>query len=133
MTKLPDDSNNFKDIPINGHICSLKVDGKRHYWKVEHLIQHSKNIKPTIISIDKLIEKLGNSTWFNTSENITILKIIPHIQRALNADLRYPIIISENGKIMDGAHRIVGAKLKEVKKLKAVQFKTNPIADYVKE
>ena len=46
--------------------------------------------------------------------------------RLNNADLNCPIILDEDGEIMDGRHRIVKAIITHEKTIKAVRFDENP-------
>jgi len=45
--------------------------------------------------------------------------------------LKYPIILSKEGRVMDGMHRIIKALLLGHKTIKAVQFKEDLQPDHV--
>ena len=47
------------------------------------------------------------------------------------ADLSFPIILAANGEVMDGRHRIAKAALEGRPTIGAVQFDTDPPADFV--
>ena len=47
------------------------------------------------------------------------------------ADLDHPIILSADGRVMDGMHRICKAWMCGNKTIKAVQFETDPTPDHV--
>jgi hypothetical protein len=49
-----------------------------------------------------------------------------HMKRVLSADLTKPIIVSAEGWIMDGCHRLVRAKLDGCDVIKAVRFTVTP-------
>lgn len=49
-----------------------------------------------------------------------------HMAAINAADLSYPIILDEDGEIMDGRHRIMKAMLAGEKTIKAVRFDENP-------
>ncbi|MCB0105839.1 MAG: hypothetical protein KDE53_08015, partial [Caldilineaceae bacterium] len=51
-------------------------------------------------------------------------------QRILDADLNYPIILSAEGYLMDGGHRIAKAYLAGIPTISAVQFLQDPEPDY---
>ena len=55
-----------------------------------------------------------------------------HMKQALAADLRYPVIISAEGNIMDGMHRILKCYAFGLPSVKAVRFTTNPEPDIVR-
>ncbi len=48
-----------------------------------------------------------------------------HYQKALKADLKYPIIIWK-GKVVDGVHRLLKAYIQKDKTIKVVEFKSIP-------
>jgi hypothetical protein len=126
-----DDSEFWKRIPLEGHLCAMRMGKEKHYWRVETLIRLSAGLPVFKISVDSLIQELGNSTWFASGDTATIQKLLPHFRRAIQADLTYPVILAVDGRIMDGTHRLVGAKIKGVSELPAVQFKNQPDAEYV--
>lgn len=134
MIKLPKDNpSTFPGVPLSGHICSLRRDNQKLYWRVEQLIADSAELEVREVSVDDLLSKIGNGTWFGPNERPTIRAFIDHLDRALAADLRYPIILTSDGKVMDGSHRILAAKLKGMKTVPAVQFSTDPEPEYIEE
>ncbi len=46
-------------------------------------------------------------------------------------DLKYPIILSNTGRVMDGMHRVIKAILLGQETIKAVQFKEDVEPDHV--
>ncbi len=54
-----------------------------------------------------------------------------HAQLIADTDLRYPIILSANGRVMDGMHRVCKALLENRLTISAVQFVHDPEPDYV--
>lgn len=58
-------------------------------------------------------------------------EIVEHIRLIREADLSYPIILSSDGRIMDGMHRVMKAVLEEREGIRAVQFDEDPEPDYV--
>jgi hypothetical protein len=81
--------------------------------------------------VSELIVKIGNGTWFGKDEKVTIKLVLNHIDRALEADLSYPVILSFDGKVMDGSHRIMSAYVKGIKTLPTVKFDKDPEPDYI--
>lgn len=49
-----------------------------------------------------------------------------HMKAVNEADMAYPIILDEDGDLMDGRHRLMHAMLNEHKTIKAVRFDKNP-------
>jgi hypothetical protein len=59
-------------------------------------------------------------------KDLTLRDMVTHMQAVNNADLSYPIILDEDGEVMDGRHRIMKALLNNEKTIKAVRFDKNP-------
>jgi hypothetical protein len=57
--------------------------------------------------------------------------LLGHIKLINEADLSFPIILSANGDVMDGRHRIVKAALDGNDGIEAVQFENDPAPDYI--
>lgn len=132
--KLPNDNpQTFPGIPLEGHISALKRGEKKYYWLVNGLIEKSVKLPVFEADVGELLIKIGSGSWFGKEEKVTIQLILNHIDRALKAELTFPIILSADGKVMDGSHRIVLAFIKGIKYLKAVQFEIDPIPDYISE
>ena len=130
--QLPmDNPETFPGIPLQGHLCSMRRDNEKHYWRVERLISESKNLPVGRAEVEVLIGRLGNGTWFGVNERATIKSVLAHIKRAMSADLMCPIILSSDGKIMDGTHRLVAASLKGIKEIPTVQFSLDPIPEHI--
>lgn len=92
--------------------------GKNH-WSVERLIYLSKNFEHLEIPLNHL-------NVFNIYEKLTLREMAKHIIAVNEADLSYPIILDEDGEIMDGRHRIMKCLVEGIKTIKAVRFDKNP-------
>ena len=55
---------------------------------------------------------------------------IEHMQMVNDADLSYPIIMNENGVIIDGRHRLAKAIIEGHETIKTVRFKSDPESCY---
>lgn len=129
---LPSDSPGvFPDVPLQGHLCSLKRNGVKCYWQVEKLIEASRKLPVQEMQISELLPRISNGSWYGSAQKPTIGSIIEHVERAIKADVTCPIILAEDGKVMDGSHRIVGALIKGIKTVPAVQFERDPEPGYV--
>ena len=56
----------------------------------------------------------------------TCEELAGHVKKVVMADLRYPILLSPDGRVMDGAHRIAKAILTGKPTVKARRFRTWP-------
>jgi hypothetical protein len=52
--------------------------------------------------------------------------MVMHINAVLSADLKFPIILDEDGEIMDGRHRLMKAMLNGDETIRVVRFDENP-------
>jgi hypothetical protein len=57
--------------------------------------------------------------------------MIEHMTLTEEADLSFPIIVSSNGAVMDGMHRVAKAVREGRKEIAAVQFDQDPDPDHV--
>ncbi len=47
------------------------------------------------------------------------------------ANLSHPIVLSQDGRVMDGMHRVCRALIEGRKTIRAVRFEVDPEPDYV--
>ena len=97
-----------------------------HSWSVPKLIELTRELP--VIEIP-----LSNLYIFYTYDKLTLRNLVEHMKSALNANLNYPIILDEDGVVMDGRHRIMKALLNGELTIKAVRFEENPIPDEEKD
>ena len=58
--------------------------------------------------------------------NLTLRKMAMHIKAVLAADMSCPIILDEDGELMDGRHRLMRAMIDGHETIKVVKFQSNP-------
>ena len=101
--------------PLTNQVATLNGD----HWNISRLIQLTKNFKVLEIPLDHL--------YLNYSyDNLTLREMVMHIRTIEKADLSFPIILDENGELLDGHHRIMKALWKNQSTIKAVRFDKNP-------
>ena len=88
-------------------------------WSVARLIGLTKDMEVMSIPLKHL-------NTYNTYEKLTLREMVGHILAVNEADLKFPIILDEDGEIMDGRHRLMKAILTGKKTIKAVRFEENP-------
>lgn len=91
----------------------------RHRWSVLRLIALSKDLPIMEVDIDHL------SVYYRY-DKLTLRELVMHVKMVNEANLEYPIILDEDGEIMDGRHRLMKAILNGHKSIKAVRFDENP-------
>lgn len=85
-------------IPYKEQSCRVGY----HEWSVPRLIELSKDLP--IMEIP-----LAHMFTYHKYPALTNKELLMHMQAILNADLKYPIILDEDGEIMDGRHRLMKA------------------------
>ena len=68
---------------------------------------------------------------YYTYEKLALREMVMHMKAVNNADLDRPIILDEDGELMDGRHRLMKAMLLGLDTIKAVRFDENPSPDKV--
>ena len=92
----------------------------KHSWSVERLVMLSKDF-------DVMEIPLNHLNVCHNYERITLREMATYLRAVNDADLSYPIILDEDGEVMDGRHRIVKCLVEGIKTIKAVRFDINPI------
>ncbi len=98
-------------------------------WDIDRLIELSKDFQVKEIKLE-LIEEIDEIYWFGEGNDPTCREIFEHAKLIQKTDLKYPIILSEEGRVMDGMHRVGKAFLKNHDTIKAVQFDKDPKPDF---
>lgn len=78
------------------------------------------------------VVELDENHWYSgPSKHPTPRSILEHMQLILACDLSYPVILAEDGRVMDGMHRVCKAILQGHEEIPAVRFLQTPEPDYV--
>ncbi len=99
-------------------------------WDFDRLVQLSKDLPRTSVRLDS-IRELDEAYWGGgRAEPLTCREIIEHLQLIQDADPSYPIILSADGRVMDGMHRVARAVFEGRQEIEAVRFPRTPDPDY---
>ena len=98
-------------------------------WDVDRLIELSKHFPRKTVRIDDLGEL--DREWHGDDGLQTWRQLVEHVRMINEADLAYPIILSANGEVMDGRHRIAKSVLLGKDTIECVQFDVDPEPDNV--
>lgn len=98
-------------------------DGDK-YWLATQLIEQAKDLP--VVEIPLCAIPTGSKVWEPIQSAHQLAR---HMKRVLNTDLNYPIILNEEGFIMDGWHRVTKALLEGRETIKAVRFEKTPPPD----
>jgi len=102
------------------------VEHTGNVWKVETLINASAKLSVFKFYLDKISLEYPIA-WHLTN----IRDIINHFNRIDNANLRTPIILRPDGRVMNGWHRIIKAMAQNKKYVLAKQFTESPPPDFI--
>lgn len=106
------------------------TDNGFNAWDVDNLIEATKNFNIVKVCILDLLER--NKFHWNQGHNIlTTQSIFNHMKLVEDCSLDYPIILSAEGIIMDGMHRVDKAYIQNKLEINAVQFDITPSPDYI--
>jgi len=111
------------------HYHTRGTDGLERFYNVHRLWELSQGFPVVDVAIESL--DLSGRVWFH-GQCPTIAEVIKHYEKVLAADLDFPIILDEQGRVMDGFHRIVKARLQGDDQIAAVRFEINPEADEIR-
>lgn len=91
----------------------------RHSWSVARLFELSRSLPVMEIPLNHLCV-------YYIYEKLTLREMVMHFKAVNAADLEMPIILDEDGDLMDGRHRLMKAMLTGAEIIKAVRFDENP-------
>lgn len=91
----------------------------RHSWSVPRLFELARDLPVMDVPLDHL-------HLYYTYEKITLREMVMHMNAVNGADLDKPIILDEDGELMDGRHRLMKAMLIGAETIKVVRFDENP-------
>lgn len=98
---------------------------------VDRLVVLTKDLPSVEIPLTA-IREIDEPLWFDAGDPSPTCRAVIEHARLINAvDLRYPIILSAEGRVMDGMHRVGKALLLGRSSIEAVQFSKDPEPEYV--
>ena len=78
------------------------------------------------------IRELDEAYWSNEgTAQLTCRDVVEHARLIQECDLRHPVILASDGRVMDGMHRICRALLLGHDDIEAVRFAEDPEPDFV--
>jgi hypothetical protein len=98
-------------------------------WNVDRLVMLTKRF-PRIHVPLTAIRELDEPLW-SDDDTRTWRAAVEHVRLIEAADLSFAIILSSDGRVMDGMHRVAKAVLLGRGNIEAVQFTDDPEPDYV--
>ena len=102
-------------IPFDQQVARIG----NHRWNVMRLVHLAKDLPV----IQAPIDLIALDTTYN---NICMRDMVMHMQAVQDADITYPILLDENGFILDGRHRLMRAMLFGIAVIPVKRFDVNP-------
>jgi len=100
-------------------------------WDCDRLVALTDGLPRRTIPLNS-IRELDEAYWRQQGEaHMTCRELLEHLRLVQEADLAYPIILSADGRVMDGMHRVMKAALENRGEIEAVLFDQDPKPDYV--
>lgn len=100
-------------------------------WDVDRLIERTARLPPMEVPLDS-IRELDEPFWFGGEGDVpTCRAVADHARLISETDLRYPIILGADGRVMDGMHRVAKAYLQGRGTILAVRLEVDPEPDFV--
>jgi hypothetical protein len=100
-------------------------------WDVHRLVELSRELPVQDVPIEE-IKELDQRSWFSeTTTPPSCRDIAFHAKLIEETDLNHPIILGEDGRVMDGMHRVCKAWTNGHKTVKAVRFTQDPEPDHI--
>jgi hypothetical protein len=96
-------------------------------WDIDRLVRLSRHLKSELVTVAS-IREVDEAYW---GQAMTCRDVAEHARLIDESDLSFPIILSSDGRIMDGIHRVLKALIQGRSHIEAVRFETDPEPDYV--
>lgn len=112
-------------VSLDENYCSSGNDR----WKATTLIECAKGLEPFDVPVAAL--PVNRMCWDRGAK--TPLRLAEEMTRTMRADLDCPIILDEDGVIIDGMHRLAKALYEGRATIKAVRFEKNPPPDWTEK
>lgn len=108
--------------PINQHFSF-----RNKVWYIQNLIEKAKDLPVFDMPMQCL------NIYDLQPDVSSMLEFVKQVNTVMKADLKYPIILDEDGYVMDGRHRIAKALLTRKAFIKAVRFRNTPPPDEIRD
>jgi hypothetical protein len=98
-------------------------------WDVDRLVELSRDFPVQDVPLDRIREL--DEPWHGDGEHQTWRELVGHVRLMDAVDLSYPIVLSADGTVMDGMHRVCQSLRLGRDRIAARQFEADPPPDHV--
>jgi len=100
-------------------------------WNIDRLVALTATLEPELVPLTE-IRELDEAYWSTGHDKfLTCREIAEHARLIQDADLGFPVILSADGGVMDGMHRVAKALMLGQAHVNAVRFTSDPEPDYI--
>ncbi len=100
-------------------------------WDVNRLVELAAELPVQQVPLDSIWE-IDEVRWFVEEKYPpTCRALLEHMRQVLEADTSYPILLGEDGRVMDGMHRVLKVALENGSEIAAKRFEVDPEPDYL--
>ena len=100
-------------------------------WDICRLVELSRDFSIEHVKVGDISE-VDETHWYShEGDSPTCRSLLQHMQLIDEADLGYPIILDQDGRVMDGMHRVCRAVRDGESEILAVRFVSTPAPDIV--
>jgi hypothetical protein len=100
-------------------------------WSIDRLVELSRDLAIEHVQLTA-IRELDEAFWEpDGGRQMTCREVADHARLMQACDLQFPIILSNDGRVMDGMHRVCRALIEGRATIDAVRFEFDPEPDYV--
>jgi hypothetical protein len=98
-------------------------------WDVDRLVALSAGLEVTDIPVESIGE-IDSNYWYDHGYEPTVRSVVDHARLIAQVDISWPILLSHDGLVMDGMHRVARALLDGAATVRAVRFPSAIEPDY---
>ena len=98
-------------------------------WDVHRLVRLARDL-PVLEHPLEAIAELDEPAWVHADGRLTLRQVVHHIALVEAVDPAHPIILTPEGRVMDGRHRVAHALLDGRATVRAVRFDVMPEPDH---
>jgi hypothetical protein len=98
-------------------------------WDVDRLISLSVGLPVIEVPLES-IHEIDSVYWYDHGYRPTVRSVAEHARLIAEVDVSWPILLSHDGLVMDGMHRVARALLDGAATIRAVQFESAIEPDY---
>lgn len=99
-------------------------------WNIHRLVELSADLPRERVPLST-IRELDEPYWAGQGKLMTCREVVEHARLMLDCDFEFPIILSSDGGVMDGMHRVCKALLEGLSEIEATRFVEDPQPDYI--